>query len=78
MTLLYFLFKRKNQKISKTLIMTSFNNAVRLHEDGRYEDALTIYNNLLKTVSKKRTRSLWQNQKNSRILLRGTSHFKQY
>jgi len=54
MTLLYSLFKRKNQKISKTIITTSFNNAGRSMEDGRYEDALTIYNDLLKTVSKKK------------------------
>jgi len=52
--ILHYLFQYRKEKKSKTILTASMNNADRLLEKNMTEDALAIYNDMLKAVSEKK------------------------
>ena len=48
---LYFLFDHKLEKKRETIVITSINSADKLLEGGMFEDAMAIYNGVLKKIS---------------------------
>ena len=63
--ILSFLLRYRKDKIAKNILTTSINNADIFLEKNMTEDALAIYNNLLKVISEKKYPKIYAHIKNS-------------
>src|SRR3989304_1659301 len=63
---LYYLFEHRKQKILRSILMTSKDNADRLLEKNMTGEALEIYNKVLQSISEKGDQKFYGNIKNSK------------